>query len=130
MENLFGFDNELGAAPLYDIDLVNKYEYETETGFGVDFYFYNGLIAFFSRLESIPAEPYYEKYINININGNWQADSITEAFGFHYRLCTDTENACRILSKYSNEEIRSVFRFIFDGPHISENLNREEHYKI
>lgn len=77
----------------------------------------NNAIGFFSELKSIPYEEYYKKYININIGGNWQADNIQAAFGFQYRLLNDTKEACSVLSLYKDKEIKSVFRFLFDGPH-------------
>lgn len=120
MESLFGYDNELGVAPLYSTESpTNKY---------MDKRIFSDVIGYFSELKSIPHKLYYKKYTNINIDGDWQADNIRGAFGFHYKLISDTKNSCQILSKYSDKEIKSVFRFIFDGPH-PKNEHNDEIYK-
>jgi len=99
MQEVFGYDDDKGAAPLY--------------------YYPSGknIIQYFSQLESIPNPIYFDKYVKININGVWEADNIQGAFDFDDRLLKDTKHACNALSKFSNVEIKSVFRFIFDGPH-------------
>ena len=99
MFKLFGFDKEMGGAPLYkwpDGENVIKY---------------------FGGIQSIPKAEYYGKYINICINGYWDADNIKTAFGFHKRLSEDTKSVCQVLSKRTDDEVMSVFRFIFDSPH-------------
>ncbi len=117
MEQLFAFDDEsIGppykydpekeAAPLYHSDMIN------------------GIIPYFGQLSSIPSEAYYNKYIDININGNWQADNISDAFGFHKRLLNDTEAACAVLGLRPVDEVKSVFHFIFDGPHPDNDHNK------
>ena len=93
MQTVFGYDNENGAAPLYDYSKGAN------------------VIQYFSQLESIPDSAYYDKYVRINIDGIWEADNIGEAFGFANRLTTDTENACNILARFSDNEIKSVFSF-------------------
>lgn len=107
MQSLFGYDNEIGAAPLYDYPKGEN------------------VIQYFSQLESIPDSAYYDKYIRINIDGIWEADNIREAFDFANRLTTDTENACKVLSTFSDKEIKSVFHFIFDGPHPKNKYNEK-----
>ncbi len=110
MQNIFGFDDNKGAAPLYD--------------------YHNGenMIGYFANLNSISKEIYYEKYINICVDGVWEADNIREAFGLADRLINDTEAACSSLSKRADKEIKSVFHFIFDGPH-PKNEQNERTYK-
>lgn len=105
MQAVFGYDNENGVAPLYDYPK------------GVN------VIQYFSQLESIPDSTYYDKYVRINIGGIWEADNIGEAFDFANRLIEDSDNACRTLSAFSDNEIKSVFRFIFDGPHPKNEMN-------
>ena len=105
MQAVFGYDNENGAAPLYDYPSGGN------------------VIQYFSQLESIPDSAYYGKYVRINIDGIWEAENIREAFDFANRLTTDTENACKVLSTFSDKEINSVFRFIFDGPHPNNEMN-------
>ena len=109
MQAVFGYDDKNGAAPLYSTD--------NPTFNYMDKRIYSDVIGYFSELRSIPDSVYYTKYIRININGRWEADNIGEAFGFQYRLMSDTEAVCKALANFSDQEISSVFRFIFDGPH-------------
>lgn len=117
MQSLFGFDNENGPAPLYLTD-GNTYRYTNRQ-------IMSDVIGFFSELQSIPDYAYYEKYIRINIDGYWEGDNISEAFGFHHRLINNTEAVSLVLTDFSDEEIRSVFRFMFDGPHPNNEYNEE-----
>jgi hypothetical protein len=105
MQDVFGYDDENGAAPLYDYPKGEN------------------VIQYFSQLQSISDSAYYDKYVRINIDGIWEADNIREAFNFGNRLSIDTDNACKVLSKFSDKEIKSVFRFIFDGPHPDNEMN-------
>lgn len=107
MQAVFGYDVKNGAAPLYDYPKGEN------------------IIQYFSKLESIPDSIYYDKYVRINIGGIWEADNIREAFDFANRLLKDTENACNVLSTFSDDEIKSVFRFIFDGPHPKNDYNEK-----
>jgi hypothetical protein len=107
MQNIFGFSPDIGAAILYDYPNGEK------------------VIEYFAKLNSISKEIYYNKYINICIDGVWEADNIVEAFGFADRLKNDTKAACIALSKRSNKEIKSVFHFIFDGPHPNNTHNEK-----
>ena len=110
MQRLFGYDEERGAAPLYS--------YAAE----------HGLIRYFAQLNSIPPDLYYRKFINICVDGHWEADNISAAFGFAERLATDTGPACAALSQRTDQEISSVLYFIFDGPH-PKNASNEQLYR-
>jgi hypothetical protein len=105
MRAVFGYDDEFGAAPLYDHPVGEN------------------VIQYFSNLESISDAAYYDKYVRINIDGTWETDNIREAFYFANRLTTETENVCKVLSSFSDKEIKSVFQFIFDGPHPKNDYN-------
>lgn len=110
MEDLFGFSEKNGGAPLYNyVDGAPILEY-------------------FKNLTTIPKADYYNKYINICVGGVWEADHIRNAFDFEDKLINDTHAACTELSKRTDEDIASVFRFIFDGPH-PQNLGNEYRYK-
>ena len=98
MQELFGFDDEKGEAPLYAF----------ETG--------ESLINYFSNLPSIDKADYYTKYINICIDGVWEADHIAEGFGFGSKLYSD-KDAIGFLKQRSEDEIRIALRFCLDGPH-------------
>ena len=112
MQAVFGYDDENGEAPLYDYPKGEN------------------VIQYFTQLESIGDSIYYDKYVRINIDGIWEADNIREAFGFANRLLVDTENACKILARFSDNEIKSVFRFIFDGPHPKNEMNEGDYKDI
>lgn len=105
MQELFGYDPKLGAAPLYAYPEGKN------------------MITYFASLTTIPDDTYYKKFINICIGGVWEADNITEAFGLASRLENDTEAVCRILSQHGDQDVRSVFRFIMDGPHPKNQYN-------
>jgi hypothetical protein len=77
-------------------------------------------------LTSIDKKDYYTKYINICVNGNWKGDNIAEGFGLDNKLYRQTEDVIEVLKLRSEKEIRSVFRFLFDGPHPD---NRMESFK-
>ncbi len=115
MQSLFGYDDENGAAPLYSRG-NETFDYANRA-------ITNDVIGFFSGLELIPDSIYYDKYIRINIDGYWEADHIQKAFGFSYCLMSDTKDACKALSTFSDKEIKSVFRFIFDGPYPKNDSN-------
>ncbi|WP_298417298.1 hypothetical protein [uncultured Kordia sp.] len=112
MENIFGFDSETGksaALYMYSDNLLS-----------------NPIISYFANLNSIPSKDFYDKYINICVNGIWEADKIREGFDIYKRFQNDTKAICKVLSKRNKKDIYSVFRFIFDGPH----PDHEENHKI
>ncbi len=113
MDSIFGIKKKPG--PLYHTKIPRKVQSYVSR---------NSHIGFFSQLTSIPTHKYYDKYVNICINGYWQADKIRAAFGFGLHLLNNTKPACEALSKKSDSEIESVFRFIFDGPHPDNEENR------
>ena len=112
MQKVFGFDAIEGAAPLYDYP-IGKH-----------------IIEHFANLNSIDKEIYYNKYINICIDGVWEADNIRVTFGFADRLMNDTDAACLALSKRTDKEVISVFHFIFDGPIPKNEFNEEVYNKL
>lgn len=105
MIKLFGYDKVSKGAPLYKWPVGEN------------------VIKYFGSIHTIPKDEYYAKYIDICINGYWDADNIRNAFGFHKRLSEDTKFVCQVLSKRTDDEIGSVFRFIFDGPHPKNDEN-------
>lgn len=105
MEDMFGFDDLKGEAPLYSDG--RKY------------------ILYFSNLTSIKPDLYYKKYIDICIGGVWKADNITDGFLLHQRFFNDEENASREINKRSDNELKSAFKFVFDGPHPNNDSNKK-----
>lgn len=118
MEALFGFDPTNKAGPLYSTsEHSQNYLYKNIS---------NDAIGYFNELLSIPNEIYYQKSIRICIDGIWAADNIQDGFGLRSRILEFPDVACNELSKFSDYELKSVFRFFFDGPHPNHDLNREE----
>jgi hypothetical protein len=111
MQALFGFHYN-GAAPLYH----HPVGYE--------------VIKYFSRIKSIPDSIFYDKYVRINIGGVWEADNIGYAFYFDDHLLANTKEACKALSKFSDKEVKSVFRFIYDNPHPQRKYFQENFEKL
>jgi hypothetical protein len=122
MQSIFGYDPKNGPAPLFTTG--------QETNQYLDKLIMSDVIGFFNELRSIPDSVYFDKYIRINIDGFWQADNISMAFGLAYRLLEDTDAACKTLATFSDDEIKSVFRFIFDGPHPTNKSNIELYDKL
>jgi hypothetical protein len=92
--------------------------------------YYNGLeyINAFKKLESIPKIQLYKKHIDININGYYLADNIQGGFGIDSQLLNDSKTICNVLDEYTETEIKSVFKFIFDSLH-PKNQHNEDLYK-
>lgn len=105
MQQFFGYDEAKGTAPLYNYNI----ELERE-GMG-------SIISFFYNLSYINKEQHYNKYVDICVGGKWEADNISEGFNIGAKLYYDTEAMISVLSKRTDKEIISVFRFVFDGPH-------------
>lgn len=84
-------------------------------------------IRYFRDMNSIDPRVYYNKYINICVNGKWGADHIIRAFGFYNRLMYDTKTACFYLTQRNEKEIQSIFRFMFEGPHPDNSYNNEKY---
>jgi len=99
MQLMFGHQNVDGVGTLYRSSKAN------------------GIIKYFQSLTTIPDNEYYDKYIDMCIDGFWQADYIRKSFGFGDKIKNDTEVVCARLSKRTDEEIKSVFKFVLDGMH-------------
>ena len=120
MQKLFGFSD--GAeAPLYSS--TGKYIKKKRL--------YSDEIGFFTELSNlIPPEIYYDKYIKMNINGRWEADNISEAFMIHKEIINNTILIAPVMAKFNDEEIKSVFKFIFDGPHPKHKYNEKKYQSM
>lgn len=99
MKELYGFDEKKGEAPLYSYPVGENHIY------------------LFANLKYIDTTLYYNKYINICIGGKWEGDNIREGFGIYDKIYYDTKKIINVLSMRTEKEIRSVFHFVFDGPH-------------
>ena len=82
-------------------------------------------VDFFSQLKTIAPDQYYEKYINMCVDGFYGADDIREGFQIYKRFETDTKAICNVLVKRNDKDIKSVFRFIFDSSHPENEVNED-----
>lgn len=95
-EQTFGYKNGK-AAPLYD-----GHEY---------------VVKFFS-LDSIPESEQINKWINISINGHWDADAVNY-FQHHLRprIFSNIDLTYNLLKERRDQEIESFFYFFFNEIH-------------
>jgi hypothetical protein len=92
---LYGYDEESGAMPLY---------------------FHHEHITFFCSLSSIPKIEFYNKLLDISINGTWEADNIRD-LGIYTVLSEDIEDMAKVMDMRTDAELISIFHFVYDGPH-------------
>ena len=84
-------------------------------------------VMLFYKLTSIDKKILYNKYFDIAENGIWEADNIQD-FVIGERLKTDTKEICDILSKRTDDEIKNILHFVYDGPH-PDDPGAMEHYQ-
>ena len=72
---------------------------------------------FFRILQYVDKDLYYNKYIDICIDGVFEADGISDGFFIGSILCNDPEKMTSLLAKRTDREVKSVFFFVFDEPH-------------
>ncbi|MCD2260873.1 hypothetical protein [Psychroserpens luteolus] len=87
-------------------------------------------VSFLSEINCIESNQYYNKYIDMCIDGFYGADDIRNGFVIYKRFETDTEAFCKALAKRNDSEIKSVFWFIFDSSHPENEFNQELYDKI
>jgi len=79
---------------------------------------YDHIMKLFNNLKCIDEREYYTKIINISIGGHWNADAVgIFQDGVQARVLEKPKLAFEILSKRSDEEIKSFFFFFFHGIH-------------
>jgi len=97
--SLYGFDDKTGPMPLYGLYVKH--------------------IAFFCKLNTTQSETdYFNKLIKLGINGHWDADGVgalQQCILSHINEKPDL--TITLLKQFKDSEIRSFWRFLFDGPH-------------
>ncbi len=77
-------------------------------------------------LDKISEEEKFNKWINISINGKWDADAVNY---FQHRLIEkvlqNVDLTHKILKDRTDEKIESFFIFFFDGPHPNREIPKE-----
>jgi hypothetical protein len=88
-------------------------------------------IELFHSLESINKETYFNKYINIAINGKWDADHVSGfQSGLQTKFFSDPRYFVELLNRRSRTEIISFWYFFFDSPHPEDQGNKAEYDKV
>lgn len=90
------------------------------------------LYGFLRELKSVvPAKEYYEKMLGVGVGGVWDADEVNY-LQFHLRemVVENAQLGLEVLSKKEEKEIRSFWRFLFDGPHPEHRLNRKYYEEL
>ena len=80
-------------------------------------YVVNPWVKYLSTMDYYDKDAYYEKYFNICIGGEYGADYLRAGFEIYERFLSDTKTACEKLEKLTDNEIESIFYFIFDETH-------------
>ncbi|HAF28642.1 MAG TPA: hypothetical protein DCG75_06300 [Bacteroidales bacterium] len=80
----------------------------------------------FFKLTGIEKTLYYNRIINISINGRWYADGVSHfQHGMKEKVKADINVFCELLSKRSEKEIKSFWYFYFDSPHPIKEIPEE-----
>ncbi|TAL62697.1 MAG: hypothetical protein EPN85_01960 [Bacteroidetes bacterium] len=80
----------------------------------------------FFNLNLIDTVEYYNRIIDIGINGKWYADGVNYfKNGMELKIKKDIDVFVKLLSKRSDSEVKSFWFFYFDGPHPSNAIPSE-----
>ncbi|NVK27782.1 MAG: hypothetical protein HWE14_07045 [Flavobacteriia bacterium] len=106
MAGLFGYDDELGAMPLYDYQAGGP------------------VLRQFNQLAAIPDSNYFYKYISLCIGGEWRGDLMQAGFGIASRIQSNPEALVKAASSIPDYKRVSAYTFIFDGPMPDNETNK------
>jgi hypothetical protein len=97
--SIYGYSDKAGAMPLYGLYLQH--------------------IDYFCKLNAIiPSKIYFNKLVKLGINGKWDADAVGLIQDCILSHANEKPNLIvTLLKQYNEKEIRSFWRFLFDGPH-------------
>ncbi|WP_282079519.1 hypothetical protein [Aquimarina algiphila] len=84
-------------------------------------YIINPWVKHLSSMDYNDKKEYYRKYFNICIGGKYGADYMQDGFEIYKRFLVDTEQASIEMNKLNDEQIESIFWFIFDETHPEHN---------
>lgn len=80
----------------------------------------------FLKLTVIPKTEYYNRMIDISINGKWYADGVNYfQHGMKNIVGEDLYLLCELLAKRNGKEVKSFWYFYFDGPHPDKKIPEE-----
>lgn len=111
-DSTYGYDDKKGEMPLYNL--------------------YEKHINFFCRLVSEQSESErYNKLIRIGIGGHWDADAVNllqECIVYH--INKNPSLALTQLKKFNDKEIKSFWKFFYDGPHPSDTQIKKRYSNL
>lgn len=110
------------------LDLADQVRHEKAAATGKPpspLYLAHPWVTFYSEIGSVNASQYYNKYIDMCIDGFFGADHLRNGFEIYKRLESHTKEFCDVLMTRTSEEVDSVFRFIFDCAHPENEFNKE-----
>jgi hypothetical protein len=80
----------------------------------------------FFKLDGIKKIVYYNRIIEISVNGRWYADGVSYfQHGMANKFKLDTNLFLELLSKRSDKDVKSFWYFYFDGPHPVKEIPEE-----
>ncbi len=124
-------DTFIGMLDLIDLESTLVYnEYKSRGNIPPPIEMIHPFVAFYSKIQSVAPESYYNKYIDFCWDGDYMADHIYAGFQIYERLESDTETFCNILLKRKDHEIKGVFHFIFDTSHPDNEFNRDIYNRL
>lgn len=99
LDSLYGYEEETGPSLLYNEAMSH-------------------IIETFFKLDNVSVEDFAQRTIEISLKGSWEADAINYfQYGLRNNTKSNIELYCKLLSKYSDDDIYSFWYFYFDGPH-------------
>ena len=106
--SIYGYSDKSGSMPLYSL--------------------YEKHISLFCKLNaSQPPKEYFNKLIKLGINGRWDADAVNALQDCILSHVNENSTlTITLLKQFKDIEIRSFWRFLFDGPHPdNKNVKRQ-----
>jgi hypothetical protein len=97
--SIYGYSDKAGPMPLYSL--------------------YEKHIGLFCKINSNqPTTEHFSKLIKLGINGHWDADAVNALQDCILSHVNETPGlTVTLLKRFKEKEIRSFWRFLFDGPH-------------
>jgi hypothetical protein len=115
------YDDRINFNP-YTKNINKEKEY-----FKTEYFFINYCTLWSKMSELIPKKIYFNKILNLGMGGFWGSE-VTYALSYEIKrlLAVDIKLFVRILQKYNDDEIASLWYFIFDEPHPEYNKKKKE----
>lgn len=114
LNKLFGYsDKEPLGKPISDFNSPLQKEAEL-------------YVTTFFTLNDIEHTLFYDRIIDISINGRWYADGVNYfQHGMQEKVRADINMFCELLSRHNEKEIKGFWYFYFDSPHPIKEIPQE-----